>query len=432
MKVPGMGAPLIAALTLCPPPAVSQTPAARSTPQDCIKAGRDVLSAHQKAAGGQFTSDEIKAANAARLDVIRACAAAFDGATAKPSELAPLFDLYLEAQQPELAAKALARGLAADLPDAIRADLLAAAVRGTLRQQKSEARNAEAESYVDMLDGIPDQVPNQIMEQKVTAHASLNGYYRADDIVAGITKHSTWLIDAGKRLSPALRKKAGSALTSAYVNLAETLAGQGETERALELLRRATVELADVPNVEMRTRDPLARYMLVGTPAKAIDAPVWLNRGTSVQPLDLKGAVTLVQFTAHWCGPCKESYPGIQRLRERFAGRGFNVVFVTQLYGYFDAERDLTPAQEIDRDREYFAHLKLDIPIAIGPSGRTTGADSQTVYGKDPNDKAFEVGGIPQINLVDTGGHIRLIMVGYDDANEGRLAGFIEKLLSEK
>lgn len=107
-------------------------------------------------------------------------------------------------------------------------------------------------------------------------------------------------------------------------------------------------------------------------------------------------------------------------------------MFVTQLYGYFDTERDLTRAKEIERDREYFAHLKLDIPIAIGPSGRSTGADRKPVYLKDPNDKAFEVGGIPQINLVDAKGNIRLIMIGCDDANEPKLAQFIEKLMREK
>jgi hypothetical protein len=44
----------------------------------------------------------------------------------------------------------------------------------------------------------------------------------------------------------------------------------------------------------------------------------------------------------------------------------------------------------------------------------------------------YEVGGIPQIQLIDKHGKIRLIMVGYDDANEAKLASFIEGLLKEK
>ncbi len=406
---------------------LAQEPAVPAAPQDCIKAGRDVMIAQQKAAG-QVTADVIRAAGAARVEAVRACAAQFDPATAKPEQLAGLIDMYLDAQQPERAGRALTSGLAANLPVSQRAALLGAAVRMTLREPKSGARNARAESYVDMLDALPAEA----IEQQLSAHSTLNGYYRGDDIDAGIIKHSTWLIEAAQLLSPELRRKAGSAIVSAYVNMAEALAGQGENGRALDLLRRAAVDLADVPNVEMRTRDPLARYLLIGTPARAIEAPVWLNRGAAVEPLALKDNVTLVQFTAHWCGPCKESYPGIQRLRDRFAARGFNVVLITQLYGYFGAEHDLTAAQEIERDRAYFAGLKLDVPVAIGPGGRIAGAGGKPVYVKDPNDKAFEVSGIPQINLVDAQGTIRLIMIGYDDANEPRLAQFIEKLLNEK
>jgi len=34
--------------------------------------------------------------------------------------------------------------------------------------------------------------------------------------------------------------------------------------------------------------------------------------------IPMTGAVTLLEFTAHWCGPCKESYPGINRLLEKY------------------------------------------------------------------------------------------------------------------
>jgi hypothetical protein len=42
------------------------------------------------------------------------------------------------------------------------------------------------------------------------------------------------------------------------------------------------------------------------------------------------------------------------------------------------------------------------------------------------------VGGIPQIVAIDKAGKIRLIMVGYDDANEEKLAAFLKSLLDEK
>jgi len=50
----------------------------------------------------------------------------------------------------------------------------------------------------------------------------------------------------------------------------------------------------------------------------------------------------------------------------------------------------------------------------------------------NPNDANYRVGGIPQIHLIDKAGRIRLIMVGYDDANEPAIAKMIEQLLAEK
>jgi hypothetical protein len=42
------------------------------------------------------------------------------------------------------------------------------------------------------------------------------------------------------------------------------------------------------------------------------------------------------------------------------------------------------------------------------------------------------VSGIPQIQVVDKKGVIRRILVGYDNANEPRLAALIKQLLDEK
>jgi thiol-disulfide isomerase/thioredoxin len=148
----------------------------------------------------------------------------------------------------------------------------------------------------------------------------------------------------------------------------------------------------------------------------------------------MPGAVTLLEFTAHWCGPCKESYPGVKRLLAKFGPQGFRVVLATELYGYFDLDRNLSAEVEFERDRKYFADEGLIVPVAIEDLRKppVRGADGNYTYFDNPNDKAYEVGGIPQIHLIDKNGRIRLIMVGYDEANETYLASLIEKLLKEK
>ena len=400
----------VALLTLVLQSAPAAQPAAQ-TPQDCIKTAREFSSRRMKELG-QPTTDNVRALTAERLAMLRECAAQFDMEKTSIDSLPPLVELLIESQQPDLAQKALARGIEkASSTPAHHGRFLALAVRLTLREPKSAERNDRAERYADALDGLgPDA-----LEHQIAAHNALNGYYRYDDIDSGIIKHSQWLIDTGRKLAPDLRKRWGPTIVEAYVTLSQAVAGQGENTRAIEILETAKREWSDV-GAAPRVEDSLARYRMVGAAAPPVTAPVWLNRAETT-PLDLQGKVTLLQFTAHWCVPCKESYPGMKRLEQRFAKDPFQVVFYTQLYGYFEGERNLTPEQEIERDRKYYAGYGFTLPIAIGPRSV---------------EDAYRVGGIPQIYAIDKKGNVRLVMVGYDDANEEKLASFIKALIDER
>jgi thiol-disulfide isomerase/thioredoxin len=400
---------------------VPQTP----SPQDCVRQGRE-LSAKRQQELRPLTTEKLRQIEAERAKLLQTCGASFDVEKASAADLAALIEFYQDAQQPDLAERALARGLAADgIGVGPRADLLLQAVRMGLRQ-RPKPDFPKVERYGDALDALPDAA----LEQKIAAHSALNGYYRGDDVDAGIVKHSTWLMEKGRTLPADLRTKYGPALLSAYVNLAEVHAGQGENDKALDLLRRAPAELHDVPRAAERVKPALARYELVGKPAAHVAADVWLNRDGGA-PMALQGKVTLLQFTAHWCGPCKESYPGMTRLQQRFKDRGFQVVFYTRTYGYFESERNLSREQEVEKDRAYFARYGFTHPIAIGTPSSTV-VDGKPIYQEDPVEKSYGVGGIPQINVVDAEGKLRLIMIGYDDANEEKLAGFIEGLLKKR
>ena len=415
--------------------AVAQTPAAPSaspqTPAQCVLDVRAFVTKRQ-AELRPLTTEKIMALNAERSAKLKECAAKFDINTAAPKDLPGLADLYADAGMLDMANAAVAKAMAAgNLAASDRAQLLLQSVQLMLREPKGDERNARLEKLVDQLDALPDA---DAFDQKFNAHYSMNGFYRADDIDAGIIKHSTWLIETGAGLSPEMRRKYGPSMLSAYVNMAEAWAGQGMNDKAIALLKRAPTDWPEVPNGAERIAPTLARYMLVGTQAPPIVAPTWLNMPAGSASVDMKGHVTLLEFTAHWCGPCKESYPGINRLRERFGPKGFRVVLATQLYGYFQTERDLDAATEIERDRTYFAEHHLDVPVGISNRVIPVVKNGVVTYttGPDPNDTAYRVGGIPQIHLIDKQGRIRLIMVGYDDANEPKLATFIEGLLSEK
>lgn len=43
---------------------------------------------------------------------------------------------------------------------------------------------------------------------------------------------------------------------------------------------------------------------------------------------DFAGKVVIVDFFASWCGPCKDSFPVMQKLHEEFAGKGVVILAV--------------------------------------------------------------------------------------------------------
>lgn len=43
---------------------------------------------------------------------------------------------------------------------------------------------------------------------------------------------------------------------------------------------------------------------------------------------DLAGKVVIVDFFASWCGPCKDSFPVMQELHEKFGGQGLVILAV--------------------------------------------------------------------------------------------------------
>lgn len=77
-------------------------------------------------------------------------------------------------------------------------------------------------------------------------------------------------------------------------------------------------------------RDPHdIRTGTVGKPAAAFTVPS-LDGAAALKLDDTKGKVTIVNFFASWCVPCKEENPALVRVYERY--RASDVVFIGVLY----------------------------------------------------------------------------------------------------
>jgi thiol-disulfide isomerase/thioredoxin len=306
-------------------------------------------------------------------------------------------------------------------PSPTRAAILLQSVQQALAEPRSDARDVRIEGIVSQLDALPDA---EALDQKFTAHQRMVAYYRSVDADTGIVKHATWIIDRARRGTSGQRTKYTSAIVSAYMNMAQAWAGHGETDRAIALLERIPTDAPDIPSAPRSVKPLIEQLRLVGTPASTIEARRWLNVPAGQTTLDMKGHVTLLEFSAHWCIPCKVSYPTLARLREKYGPQGFRVVLATELYGFFERETKLDAEREIALNRAYYVAEKLDFPVAM--------ADGVHTQDDNPNQVHYKVGGLPQIHLIDKRGIIRLVMFGFDKSNEPRLAKLVEGLLSER
>ena len=435
-KLLAAGVPAAVALAVTVFAQAPAPPSMAATPSGCLASAREYrqalmkdLQARLKESGKPTSQEDVNAVGARTAAYASACAAQFTKGGVASSDVPALAELLVEAQQIDAARATIARAVSAPGADAAaKAAALSTGVRILARQFRQPGVLDQAEAWVTELEALPAA----FVRERLEAHGVLNGYYRADDIDAGIIRHSTRIIELMAALPADQRTPPlSNTAVAAYSNLAEAWAGQERTAQALDLLRRAPAELTGVAGVAERLAPTIARYELVGRPAAAIEAPVWLHAPEGTSKLDMAGGVTWLQFTAHWCGPCREAYPAAVRLQQQFGAKGFRVVMATQLYGYFENRRNLSPADEVAALRGYFPKHGIVWPVAVADASPTVMENGRPARAVNVNDANFKVAGIPQIHIIDRKGVIRLIMIGFDAANEPRLAAMIARLINE-
>lgn len=328
---------------------------------------------------------------------------------------------------------AIRNRLRAAKSDAERAEALLMAVKASLAHMPQTPvtleRVGQAEQYIAQL----DEMGGDLTRQKIEAHGRANRFYAftdsGDEKVIG---HSQEIITLVSKLdSAALRPIAERestlwSIVDAYAFLSNIYGTRGDLEKAVATLRQIPAEIATVPKADERIKRLISRHSLMGKPAPPIEAAHWLNTEGGAARFVPSGRVTLIEFTAHWCLRCHQTYPMIRRLRQRFAKDGLDVVFVTQLWGYFKQRWNLKPEEELAALQEYF-NEEHQLPVRVAVENKLE-SQATTVN----NEKYFIGGGYPQIVVVDKQGIVRLVMNSLNEpSEEAKLVAMVEKLLAE-
>lgn len=115
--------------------------------------------------------------------------------------------------------------------------------------------------------------------------------------------------------------------------------------------------------------------------------------GNYVKLSDLKGKVVVVDFWATWCGPCKVSFPALQKVQEKYKNNPNILILALDTW-----EREKTEAEKEKKVKDFIAENKYTFKVLFDTD------DIVTKYG---------VTGIPTKFVIDKEGKMQFKSVGF-------------------
>ena len=119
----------------------------------------------------------------------------------------------------------------------------------------------------------------------------------------------------------------------------------------------------------------------------------------------LKGKVVYVDFWASWCGPCKQSFPFMNELQQRYGAAGLEIVAIN-----LDAKRD-------DADK-FLAEVPARFTLAFDAKGESA--------------RRFEVKAMPSSVLIGRDGKVVAAHKGFKEGDRKELEERIAQLVAAK
>ena len=126
--------------------------------------------------------------------------------------------------------------------------------------------------------------------------------------------------------------------------------------------------------------------------------------GSNIRLAEQKGQVVMLNFWASWCGPCRKEMPLLEKIQQKYARLGF------QLIG-MNVDEDSAAAERFLQD------ISISFPVALDNTGKVS--------------KQYNVSAMPTTVMIDRNGNIRNIHKGYKDGDEKQYEKMIKNLIRE-
>lgn len=129
------------------------------------------------------------------------------------------------------------------------------------------------------------------------------------------------------------------------------------------------------------------------------------GKTSSVKLSDFKGKVVYLDFWASWCGPCKQSFPWMNSIYEKYRSQGFEIVAINLDMNADDAQK-------------FLANNTAKFSIAFDSKGVTP--------------KQYGVKGMPTSYLLGRDGRVIYQHMGFNEADKEKLEQKIQEVLKAK
>jgi thiol-disulfide isomerase/thioredoxin len=159
----------------------------------------------------------------------------------------------------------------------------------------------------------------------------------------------------------------------------------------------------------MKRKGTLCILLLVALSASAADhvaAPEFTlpTASGTIALHDYRGKVVFVDFWASWCGPCRESFPWMSTMADKYRKDGLVIVSIN-----LDKDRDAA--------NRFLDRYTASFPVAFDPAGRSA--------------EAYRVQAMPSSFVVSRTGTILYAHQGFEPAKAHTLEDHIKEALSQ-